>query len=108
MCKRCTAGRTGNRTLLEIRMALGIPNSTPLWIRDLEYPVNPRYLVNSYGFVIAIQEPDCEFWHLRELSDVSDVKDGCLPDKGEFDEKLADVGDTMLYDIRPDFWASFR
>ncbi|MHA2900816.1 hypothetical protein [Enterobacter sp. H2G27] len=89
-------------------MALGIPNSTPLWIRDLEYPINPRYLVNSSGFVIAIQEPDCEFWHLRLPCDGSGVKDGCSPDNGEFDQKLADVGDTMLHDIQPDFLAGFR
>lgn len=89
-------------------MTLKIPTGTPLWIRDLDVEGCPRYLVNGYGFIIAIQEPDCDFWHQRELSDVSDVKDGCLPDKGEFDEKLADVGDTILYDTQPDFLAGFR
>ncbi|EAO6504342.1 TPA: hypothetical protein P1014_004478 [Salmonella enterica subsp. enterica serovar Typhimurium] len=88
-------------------MALNIPNSTPLWIRDLGVLSCPRYLVNSSGLVIAIQESECELWHLRLPCDGPDVKDGCPPDNGEFDEKLADVGDTMIFDIRPDFWTYF-
>ena len=89
-------------------MTLGIPNSTPLWIQDLGYPVTPLYLVNVSGLVIAIQQSGCELWHLRLPCDSPDVKDGCPPDNGEFDEELADAGDTMLFDIRPDFWAGLR
>jgi len=107
MCERCTAARNGYRTLLEIRKTLEIPNNTPLWIRDLGYPDNPRYLVNVYGAIISMQEPDCEVWFLRLPCDGADVKDGCPPDNGEFDKKLVDEGDTMLFDIRPDIWTYF-
>lgn len=108
MCKRCTSGRSGYRSILEVRLTLNISNNTSVWIRDLGGADCPRYLVNSSGLVIAIQESDCEFWHQRLPCDGPDVKDSCPPDNGEFDEKLADVGDTMLYDIQPDFWAGFR
>ncbi|WP_333890106.1 hypothetical protein [Atlantibacter subterraneus] len=103
MCKRCDSGRTGYKTILEVRRMLNIPNSTSVWIRDLDVEGCPRYMVNSSGFVIAIQESDCEFWHLRQPVDGPDVKDGFTPVNGEFDEELADVGDTMNFDIRPDF-----
>ncbi|HGG8833585.1 TPA: hypothetical protein ACJJXA_004599 [Enterobacter kobei] len=89
-------------------MTLEIPNNAPFWIRDLGVSGCPRYLVNSSGLVIAIQESGCELWHLRLPCDGPDVKDGCPPDNGEFDEKLTDFGDTFIFDMHPVIWASFK
>lgn len=108
MCRRCKAGRTGYKTTLDIRVALGSGIYSPMWVRELINDSYPRYLVNPFGYILAIQEPDCDVWHLRQQCDDPDVNDNCVPFACVFDTELADAGDSMLFDVRPDVWALFK
>lgn len=105
MCKRCSSGRKGLRTTLEVRNQLGIPVFDPIWIRELDSDVHPCYLVYPSGMIVAIKECDCEYWHIRLKCDNPDVVDSCAPYPCEWDTELENAGDSMLFDVNPATWA---
>lgn len=102
MCNRCASGRSGFKTILEVKRELGFDEDTHVSLRDIgeEYP---RYLVNPFGAILAIQEPECKYWHLREPCDDLDVNDGCVPEDCDFDILIADTTDPLNYESRSDY-----
>lgn len=108
MCKRCDANSQGYNSVLDVRDALGMPVTDPLWGRVLwpEDPTAyPRYLVEKTGRIVAIQEPGCRLWHIRTTDDDSDVNDSFLPVTGEYDQCLEDKCDAFNFDIANRDWS---
>jgi hypothetical protein len=101
MCNRCTSERSRFKTILDVRRELGFDDGSYIWLRDIgkEYP---RYLVHPFGAILAIQEPECGYWYIRESFDDPDVNDGCVPQDGKFDTLIADASDPLDYESRPD------
>lgn len=93
-CDRCgkQKGYPSLQELQELQKALGLPGATPVWVRVLwpkEPTAYPRYLVESSGRIIAIQEPGCAFWHIRTPEDKApSVNDNRPPSDGEFDTRI--------------------
>lgn len=101
MCKRCNDARQGYKLILDVRNILGLSDMSPLWVRVLwpkEPTAYPRYLVESSGRIVAIQEPGCPLWHIRITADDGEVNDGCFPVAGEFDEYLENEGHAFQFD----------
>lgn len=96
MCNRCASGRSGFKTISEVKRELGFDDDSHIWLRDIgkQYP---RYLVSLFGAILAIQEPGCEYWHIREPCDDPDVNDDCVPEEGEFDTLFANASDLLNY-----------
>lgn len=108
MCKRCDANRQKYSSVLDVRVALGMPVTDPLWVRVLwpECPTAyPRYLVEGSGRVVAIQEPGCAYWHIRTAADDPDVNDTFPPVTGEYDQCLEDKADAFNFDIADRDWS---
>nr|WP_261893338.1 MULTISPECIES: hypothetical protein [Enterobacteriaceae]CAH8250077.1 Uncharacterised protein [Enterobacter ludwigii]CAH8250168.1 Uncharacterised protein [Escherichia coli] len=101
MCNRCASGRSRFKTITDVRRELDFDDDSSIWLRVLgeEYP---RYLVNPFGYVLAIQEHGCENWYIREPCDDPDVNDGCVPKQDEFDTEIADACDAFNFDVSPD------
>lgn len=101
MCNRCASGRSGFKTILEVKRDLGFDDDSSIWLRDIgeEYP---RYLVEPFGRIQAIQEPECMYWHIRMTSDDPNANDGCVPHECGFDTLIADASDPLNYVSRPD------
>lgn len=101
MCIRCTSGRSGFKTILEVRRELGFDDDSSIWLRVLGEKYS-RYLVNLFGYILAIQEPGCEYWYIRERCDDPAVNDGCIPCECEFDTEIVDACDAFNFDASPD------
>jgi hypothetical protein len=108
MCNRCNGIHHGYQSILAVWEILGLSEASPLWIRVLwpeEPTAHPRYLVESSGRIVAIQEPGCACWHIRTAADDPYVNDTCPPFSGAFDKCFEDEGGAFQFDTADHDWS---
>ncbi len=61
-----------------------------------------RGIARFQKYILAILEPNCKYWHIRETFDDPDVNDGCAPQQGEFDTLIPDSSDPLNFAFSSD------